>query len=604
MSVIEQFDSRREAILRATVKNYVPAIACALTPLLCYFVVRPFAEIGILDDWSYIKTTQVLAQTGHIVYNGWATAMLGWQLYFGALFVKILGFSFTTVRFATVVESMATAFLLQRTFVRAGLNSWNATLATMTFILSPVCFPLEFTFLTDISGVLSIVVCFYMCLRALEAESELAAIVWISLAALLNAVGGTARQIAWLGVLVMVPSTLWLLRRNRRVLIVGCLACIAGACVVAASMAWYARQPYTILESLDPGKIDLISVRRVLSFGVRNTGQLTLLALPVLLMFAGTLRSWNRRKAVVFLTGLCCFVIPGIAVVLAGRMYVSYPLFVNDNLIFHSFENLKSFAALGNHLAITTNGLRLLLAAAMVLGILSLVSCSFAGTQHPSRSQQAAAAISWQKLAIMFGPFTMAYIALLMPRAMRGPSFDPRYLLPLLAILLFVLARYYQERVNATLPSMSILLIAIFGGFSLAATHDMFAMYRGYVSAISQLLSTGASVTSIAGPVEFDGWTEIEKVGHMNESRIQLPKGAWVPPPVRSFPADCDVTSFLEKTPAINPAYVIVLNPTDCGGQQALPPVTYTTWIAPHVNWVYSVRLPPPFSSVMKPVEP
>ena len=67
--------------------------------------------------------------------------MLGWQLYFGALFVKLFGFSFTAVRFGTVVEAMATAFLLQRTFVRAGLNSWNATLATMTFVLSPLYFP-------------------------------------------------------------------------------------------------------------------------------------------------------------------------------------------------------------------------------------------------------------------------------------------------------------------------------------------------------------------------------------------------------------------------------------------------------------------------------
>src|ERR1700733_11976418 len=180
MMVAELPNFGREAKLRATGKNYLQAAACALTPLLCYFVVRPFAEIGILDDWSYIKTVQVLAQTGHIVYNGWATAMLGWQLYLGALFVKVVGFSFTAVRFASVVESMATAFLLQRTFVRAGLNAWNATLATMTFVLSPVCFPLEVTFLTDVSGVLCIVVCFYMCLRALQAESERAAVVWIS----------------------------------------------------------------------------------------------------------------------------------------------------------------------------------------------------------------------------------------------------------------------------------------------------------------------------------------------------------------------------------------------------------------------------------------
>lgn len=190
---------------RPTLKNYLPAIACALTPFLCYFVIRPYAEIGMIDDWAYIKIAQVLAQTGHLVYNGWEAAMVGWQAYFGALLIKLFGFSFTAVRFSTVIEAMVTAFLLERIGVRAGLNAWNATLATLAFVLSPVFLPLAYTFMSDVPGVLAIVVCLFMCLRAVQAESERSAMAWICLAALLNAVGGTARQIAWLGVLVMVP---------------------------------------------------------------------------------------------------------------------------------------------------------------------------------------------------------------------------------------------------------------------------------------------------------------------------------------------------------------------------------------------------------------
>jgi hypothetical protein len=36
--------------------------------------------MGFADDFSYIKTALVYAQTGHFVYNGWATAMFGWQI--------------------------------------------------------------------------------------------------------------------------------------------------------------------------------------------------------------------------------------------------------------------------------------------------------------------------------------------------------------------------------------------------------------------------------------------------------------------------------------------------------------------------------------------
>ncbi len=40
----------------------------------------PVAEMGFVDDWSYVKMAFVFARTGHIVYNGWATAMLGWAI--------------------------------------------------------------------------------------------------------------------------------------------------------------------------------------------------------------------------------------------------------------------------------------------------------------------------------------------------------------------------------------------------------------------------------------------------------------------------------------------------------------------------------------------
>ena len=579
--------------MRVSVKNYLPAIACALMPILCYIVIRPFAEIGILDDWSYAKTAQVLAQTGHIVYNGWSNKMLGWQAYLGALFVKPFGFSFTMVRFATVIGSMATAFLLQRTFVRAGVNAWNASLATMTFVLSPLCLPLEFTYMTDVSGALCIVVCLYLCLRALEAESERSAMVWISLAALSNAVGGTARQIAWLGVLVMVPSTLWLMRGSRRVLAVGCLSCIAGAGVVVAAMHWFARQRYSVPEPLIPGSIDLSSARAAVAFGLRSAGQLALLALPVLMMFAGTLRSWNRRMAAVFMAGFCCFAVPGIALILARTMHVRFALFVDDSLIIRTFYERIAAPAHGIHFVIAWNGIRMLLVGAVVLGLLSLVTCRFSGTLERAVPVRKADSASWQKLGIILGPFTMAYIALLVPRAMRGP-FDDRYILPLLAIFLLVLGRYYQETVKANLPLACVLLIAVFGGFSLVATHDMFAQYRGYASAIGQIRSTGVPATAILGPWEFEGWTEVEKVGHVNEHLIQVPEGAYVPPPARSFPPSCDpaAVDYLDWTPAIRPVYAIVLDPMQCGGQVAFPPVAYTTWVAPHINLIYTVRLP------------
>src|SRR5437763_11336272 len=53
-------------------------LICAFIVAACVLLTYPVAEMGFQDDWSYIRTAQEFARTGHFVYNGWATAMLGW----------------------------------------------------------------------------------------------------------------------------------------------------------------------------------------------------------------------------------------------------------------------------------------------------------------------------------------------------------------------------------------------------------------------------------------------------------------------------------------------------------------------------------------------
>jgi hypothetical protein len=203
--------------------NRLPAIACALTLPLCALAIRPVVEMGVMDDWSYIRTVQALAHTGHIVYNGWSASILGWQLYLGALFARLFGFTFTAIRLSTLPVAMVTAYLTQRTLVRAGIRDWNATIGTLALVLSPVFLSVTFSFMTDISGLFCIVLCLYACLRALQAKTDKAALAWIRFAAISNALLGTVRQIVWLGFLVMVPSTLWFLGRRAHFLFAGSL---------------------------------------------------------------------------------------------------------------------------------------------------------------------------------------------------------------------------------------------------------------------------------------------------------------------------------------------------------------------------------------------
>src|ERR1700736_6522944 len=107
-----------------------PAILCALLLALCTLATYPFVEMGQCDDFAYVRSAKTLAETGHITYYGWASAMLGWQLALGALFIKLFGFSFTAPYVSVLLVGLATAFFLQRAFVLLGLNESNAAFAT------------------------------------------------------------------------------------------------------------------------------------------------------------------------------------------------------------------------------------------------------------------------------------------------------------------------------------------------------------------------------------------------------------------------------------------------------------------------------------------
>ena len=166
---------------------HLQAIFCAIAVLVCALISRPFTTIGICDDGPYILMAQTLANTGHVVYNGWAAAMIVLQIYLGAAFIKLFGFSFTTVRMSTLFVAMVTAFVLQRTMVRANLSERNATIGTLALVLSPLYLMLSVTFMSDITGLLAIVICLYGCLRALQSATDRTAIAWLCFAVATNA---------------------------------------------------------------------------------------------------------------------------------------------------------------------------------------------------------------------------------------------------------------------------------------------------------------------------------------------------------------------------------------------------------------------------------
>jgi hypothetical protein len=547
----------------------VQAILCALILPLCALLIHPVAESGINDDFSYTRSALVAAQTGHLTYFGWAAAMVGWQIYLGALFIKIFGFSFTAVRASTLLVAMATAFLAQRTFVRAGLREWNASIATLALMLAPLTMALSFSFMTDVGGLFCVILCLYSCLRSLQAATLRACIAWIVFAALSNAVGGTVRQVAWVGTIVMVPSTLWLLRRRRAVVVAGLAAWVASGFLILGCTYWFKVQPYAQPNAGLFGHVDLHILAKFIVYVARAGLDLPIHLLPITLMFLPAFPRRNRTAVAAVLLSAVVFSAGFFALHHHNhRAKIMLAPYLPNTVGIHGLDD--GLFLQGVRPVLLEPPARLVLSVIVIASILAVVGCLASRRRRLAPPTPSPSSLTWHDLGTVLGPFTLAYCALMAPRAAFGGLFD-RYLLVLMAILLLVLTRYYQERIRPDLPMAAMALVALLGLVSVAALHDVFAMYRARVALIAEMRDAGIPATAIDGGFEYNGWTQIDT--------LPCSPQLWV------------------YFPTIVPRYSLSFDPAACEGPSRFAPVVYTEWLGPRHVAIYAVKVDPALAS-------
>ena len=577
--------------MRLGLKYRVPAFLCALSVLICELISNPYTAMGICDDGPYILVAKNLAATGHIHYNGWAAAMLCWQLYLGAALIKVFGFSFTTVRVSTMVVSVVSAFLLQRILVRCGISERNAVIGTLALVLSPLYLLLSVTFMSDIHGLFGIIICLYACLRALQASNDRASIGWLCFAVAANVAVGTSRQVAWLGVLVMIPSTIWLLRAHRRVLFAGAAATIAGFLAIGACLIWLRHQPYTT-----PGTYGISHVPwlYIMARFIRFFLEFPFLLLPVSALFFLAIRKCRPRiiVTVVGLLGTFSFL----------ALYLGHPRGHLSSLleptlgspgwdfitIYGAYESLSQ----GTPHVFLPLWIQGLLTVVSFGGVIGLILSFFATRSH----QQVAPATvrtSWRQLGILLGPFAVAYTFLLIYRAVAvandhtGGLFD-RYSLILLLVALICMVRQLQDRVESRFPLWSFVFIAIMAAYGVAMTHNIFALCRARVAMAAELRAAHVPDTSVDNGWEYNLGVELRYTPYINNPSIASAANPFTP--AAPAPAGTCTMGNREDTPHVHPIYGVSFEPGICAGAAPFAPIHYTQWLASEPGTLYVVR--------------
>jgi hypothetical protein len=549
---------------------------------------RPYAEMGFIDDWSYVKTAFEYARTGHFVYNGWATAMLGWQVLWGALFVKLFGYTFTSVRLSMLPVDLLSVWLFYAVLVRFGLERRNAVFGTLTLGLSPLFVPLAASYMTDIPGLFVILLCLYLCMRAVSASSDRAALCWMTLAAGTNVAGGTVRQIAWLGALVMVPSTAWLLRRRPRALLTGGVLWVLSVAGIFACLRWWQQQPYSVPEKIIQGPVTPVMVGHLGAELLKALLCMLLLVFPVLVAWMPRFRTLPPRSRA------------AIAILIVSLAAGAYVLHLHGMLehrvmpwLGHVIGTESMFSSTGEMLGSRPVTLNLFLRTVLSLVVIAATSiclldtwaaCTSATEASPARGKL-------KQATVLLAPFTICYITLLLPRALYSFVYD-RYLLGIMpgALALFLLL--YQHRFRRILPSWTFAALGIFSVYTVAATHDWFALNRARVSAVNEVHAVGVPLTRIQGGFDFDGWTQVENARSINWVQIANPGGVYQPYTAdKSLGPPCRL-DFAPYTPSVTPDYFVVFHPMPCLASSKFAPIAYRTWLPPTRRAVYVQQRP------------
>jgi hypothetical protein len=558
---------------------------CAGAVFAAGMVTVPVLEMGVIDDWSFAYTAGELARTGEIRYYGWAAMPLLPQAWLGALVIRLCGFSFTALRLFTMLVGAACGAVLYGIGRRSGLQPTFALFASLLIVLSPLFIPLAASFMTDVPGLFFELICLYSAVRALNSAGVRRCQAWTLFAALAGALGGMNRQFLWGLALWSVPLIAWRKRTHRGMAAIGLALGTAVAAACWLNLRWFAAQPYIVATTsffqLPPWTALSSCARTPILLAL----DALLLLLPALALYRTVLTP--RLGARARLAGLTVF--SALLALTFGPLEARAPY-------------LGNIVTAWGILAINQDaiGQKPMLLAPVVRSLLSLIvlaaagACAAALVETFNRwktlwTTPEPPAPNPRPLLSLLLPFSAGYLVLLIRGGCEEQVFD-RYLLPVLPGLVIPLLWHYQEAVRDRIPVIGWVVLLAFGSYGVATTHDFLAAARARLAAASSIRAAGIPRRHITAGIEYDGWTQIQEQGYVNNAYIRMPPDAYRviqrPHPVEFW--------FWSRVPALEPRYFVVYSRQPGLLDTPFPPVRFTTWLPPRRREVLTQMAPSP----------
>lgn len=184
-----------------TNRRSLPVIFLFLVWLLLIFIVNPIGDFPLNDDWRYAFPVKSLFENGYLAVSDDFAPSIILQVLWGALFCWFNDeFSFTILRFSTLILGFAGSYFFYRMLCTLGANVKSAFFGALFLTLHPLYFQLSFSFMTDVPFACFCLICLLMFWKYIKTEKD----IWIIGLAISSAAAFYIRQpgILFLAILI------------------------------------------------------------------------------------------------------------------------------------------------------------------------------------------------------------------------------------------------------------------------------------------------------------------------------------------------------------------------------------------------------------------
>ncbi|MBK7936141.1 MAG: glycosyltransferase family 39 protein [Lewinellaceae bacterium] len=442
--------------------------------------VNPLGDFPLNDDWAYGQNTRALAAENRLFFSDWPAMTLIAHTVWGALFCKIFGFSFTALRFSTLLLAMFGLAGFYRLLRWADLSRPLVWGLVLLLAFNPFWFVLANSYMTDVPFLAVLIWSVYFFLKTLEKPGAryLAAAVFFALwACFIRQLGLIAPGIFLLLFLYNQPFT----GRNFLIAATPAGLCFAGVEFFTAWLKSTGQLPpaFTGLRHLWE---TFIHNPEAFSMATTRTG----IALMTSALFLLPALSGNALKRLQYRWTAWMLLPAGLYCI---RM--AWPEFPHGNVFYNLglgprlLKDVFWGENAGFHLSGAPFSALKWLAAGSVGWLLFSV--------YPNRRMTVRQA-SLRRFSIGFSLVYLGFVCF-------NSLLIDRYLFPLMPFLLLFLGAGYGRFTWGGWLGLGLL-----AAFSISATHDYLAWNRARWAAMGRLDNQGITPSKIDGGFEYNGW--------------------------------------------------------------------------------------------------